>query len=109
MPSALALAIAQAEGFGIPGTKPTRQNNPGDISSGGGIATFPTVDAGWAALDNQLTLIANGASSYYSPDMTLAQIGAVWANGDPNWASNVANALGVSPDTTFADAYQGEI
>jgi|SRR5579871_1417591 len=115
MPSALAQAIAQAEGFGAPNAIPTVANNPGDLKVGdvgygtaaGGITIFGSVDEGWARLDSQLAAIASGGSSYYNPGMSLAQIGNIYAGGDANWAINVARALHVTPDTTFADAYQG--
>ncbi len=58
----IAEAISRMEGYGVPGARPTRNNNPGDIEFGpfaqahgatGGdprFAIFPTVDAGMACL-----------------------------------------------------------
>lgn len=102
-PSQFAAAIAQAEGYGVAGALPTRNNNPGDLkgwpgvpADANGYSVFPTAQAGWNALQQQLDDIAAGESSYYTPDMTIAQMGQIWAGGDPNWAANVAAALGVS-------------
>ena len=100
--TSLSNAIAQAEGFNVSGSIPQRQNNPGDLTSGGVIATYPTAQDGWNALYAQVQSMFDGTSSYYNPGMTLAQVGNSYAGGDPNWANNVASALGVSPDTTLA-------
>ena len=42
-----------------------------------------------------------GGSQYYNSSMTIAEVGNLYANGDPNWAHNVAAALGVTTDTTL--------
>src|SRR6185437_14537418 len=101
--STFAAAIAHAEGYGPPAARPTRNNNPGDLKNwpgvstdAGGYSVFPSAQAGWNALEQQLATIAAGQSSYYSPEMTLAQMGEIWAGGDSSWASNVASYLGVS-------------
>ena len=98
--NAMALAIAQAEGYQAPGTIPNRQNNPGDITVGGQIATFATPQAGWDALTKQVELMLGG-SQIYSPSMTLAEAGNLYSGGDPNWAKNVAASLGVSTNATI--------
>lgn len=103
--SDLANAIAQAEGFGVPGAIPTRNNNPGDLKSGGAIAVYPDSTAGFTALQTQLDIIAQGKSKFYTPGMTLSQFGSIYSGGDPNFASNVADYLGVSPDTPFSSVY----
>lgn len=101
--SQFAAAIANAEGFNSPGSRPQRNNNPGDLrnwpgvpADSAGYSIFPNPQAGWNALEQDLATIAAGQSQYISPEMTIAQMGAVWAGGDPNWASNVAAYLGVS-------------
>jgi hypothetical protein len=110
--SALAQAIAKAEGFGIPGAVPTRANNPGNLKLGAptlertGITVFKTPAEGWAALERQIKLILSGQSAHYNAGMTIAQMGAKWApSGDNNitgaWASNVARALGVPTSATI--------
>jgi hypothetical protein len=103
MPSPFAQAIAIAEGYGVAGAIPTVNNNPGDLRGWPGVPTdaqgysvFPTAAAGWAALEQQLSTIGSGESNYYTPDMTIAQMGSTWADGDPNWAANVSGALGVT-------------
>lgn len=56
----IAQAIAQMEGFYTPGTRPNRNNNPGDLISwgstptSGGFAVFPTAQDGWNALYSQV-------------------------------------------------------
>ena len=109
MPSPFAQAIATAEGYGVPGARPTVNNNPGDLvgwpgtpTDSSGYSVFATPQAGWDALETQLGTISSGESAYYTPDMTIAQMGDTWADGDSNWAQNVAASLGVtsSPATT---------
>lgn len=108
---ALAEAIAKAEGYYVAGSIPSRRNNPGNLKlphfGGDGIDAFPTAAEGWAALYRQIEIIASGRSAYYTPTMTIRQIGDVWApSTDRNvpgaWARNVATALGVPVDTPIA-------
>jgi hypothetical protein len=106
----LGQAIATAEGFWVTGSRAQRNNNPGNI--GGGNASYGTADLGWQALYNQVQMMFSGASNFYNPGMTIAQIAWVYADGahDPtgatNWANNVASALGVTPDTTLSTVAQ---
>jgi hypothetical protein len=105
----LANAVATAEGFYVSGSKPQRQNNPGDITSGGVIQTFSTIQDGWTALYNQIAMMFNNTSGIYNSSMSLSQIGLTYAL-DPNWGNNVASVLGVSPSTTldqFRQSYGG--
>jgi len=100
-----AAAIATAEGFGDEGAVPTRANNPGDLELGGtivgeGVTTYPTPEAGWAALYAQLVRIRDGRSSVYTIQMTIGDMAANYAPADAgSWAANVARYLGVSVDT----------
>ncbi len=107
----IAKAIADAEGFGPVGNRATRNNNPGDLTYSFGFATigqdgpfpiFASVTDGWNALYTQIEDIFSG-SSHWSPDMSIAQIGQTYANGDPNWSINVANALGVDVNTPLSE------
>lgn len=110
---AIAQAIAAAEGFGIPGTVPTRANNPGDlclgdlgngvITSSGGeqITVFPDAATGWSYLYNQVNLMINNQSSNYNTSMTWAQIGAKYAGPNTPWGANVAAQLGVDVNSTL--------
>jgi len=101
-------AIAQAEGFYVAGSRPQRNNNPGDLTdSSGSFRVFSTIEEGWAALYDQVYKMFYGGSAYYQPSMTIAQVSYYYANGskDPtgaaSWASNVAAYLGVTTDTTL--------
>ena len=104
-------AIGGAEGYGQPGAIPTLANNPGDLvlgdqglgTLGQGITVFPTPQAGATALDNQVTKMANGTSSVYAPNESIAQIGQTYAgaNGGSSWAANVAKSLGISPSSSL--------
>jgi hypothetical protein len=105
--NALASAVSVAEGYGVSGALPTRNNNPGDLESGGSVTSYPDPQSGWDALTGQLEAIVNGTSSVYSPNMTLAQVGNIYAGGDPNWAANVAQQLGVSTDTPIGSLAGG--
>lgn len=99
----LAQAIAQAEGFGVPGALPTRAKNPGDLTRSSqpsigvmgseNILVFPDIATGWQALYDQLTLIANGGSHVYGGTDTIATLAQKWTGGDgtSDWARNVVN------------------
>lgn len=116
--SSLSSAIANAEGYGVSGAIPTIANNPGNIALGdlgGGtlgqnISIYPDSTSGWNALNNQLQMIMNGQSSVYNPNMTLQQMGQKWAGGgtgSQNWVQNVANYLGVDPNSTIGSILLG--
>lgn len=96
----LALAIGRAEGFGVPGAKPTINRNPGDLKSNGEYKVFRSNKAGWAALHAQLVRIIEGRSQVYTLDTTIAQMGQRYAGGQ-QWAKNVAKVLGVPESTTL--------
>jgi len=109
---AIALAIAAAEGFGVPGAIPTLANNPGDLVLGNmgygtmgtqEITVYATAEDGWNALYGQIQKWINGTSKYYNPSMTWGQIGAIYAGSGTPWAANVAAALGVDPNSTLGD------
>jgi len=111
-----AQAIAAAEGFGQQGAIPTSAHNPGDLTMGdfgdtgnyvvsrGGekIIVFPDDASGWNALYRKLENIVNGGSHVYNLNITIAQMGALWA-GSQFWAKNVAAALGVSVETPLSN------
>lgn len=102
----IARAISVAEGYGVPGAIPTIRNNPGNIrSSAGPIATYPTPSDGWTALYRQVGLMLSGASAYYRPSMSLAQVARVYTGEAAfmNWARIVAGKLGVSTETPFGE------
>jgi hypothetical protein len=98
----IAAAIAKAEGYYVPGSLPNRLNNPGSIKGPDGqLIRFDTAEAGWAALYKQVSLILSGHSRWYRPDMSIAEIAAIYTGGDkPDaWARIVAGDLGVTPGT----------
>lgn len=114
--SPLAVAIANAEGYGGAGSIPTLANNPGDLELGdlgygtmqaaGGqkITVFPNVAAGWMALENQISRIFSGRSRYYSPDESLQDFGVTYSGGSQRYGANLANFLGLSPSSTLRQA-----
>jgi hypothetical protein len=107
--SKLAQLIGKEEGFGIPGTIPTRQNNPGDLEHAPGeshdgtgpVGSFPDPATGWARLEAQLQLFADRG-------MTLRQAIYTYAppteNHSDRYLEYVCFGLGCSPDTPMADA-----
>ena len=107
----MAQAIAKAEGFGVPGALPTVRNNPGDImertaSGGYQVRTYPTVEAGWAALYRQVTKMLYGGSSLYDPSWPISRVAKTYTGEAAymNWARNVARFLNVSTETPFNQA-----
>jgi hypothetical protein len=116
---ALAGAIAHAEGYYIPGSRPWRNNNPGDISDpsfggvtriavdSGGLSVFATAQDGWTALYAKLQNALNGGSNVYSPAGTISDWAWSWTATNPDdWANNVASNLtsagySATPDTSI--------
>jgi hypothetical protein len=110
---AMAEAIYQFEGGGKPGAANSHNNNPGNI--GGGSNTYPTWDAGWQALLNQ---ISYDASSH--PGWSFQNFFAHYLTGNPNnlqttsqgdpvaYANFVAGQLGVSPTDTVSGYLGGQ-
>jgi hypothetical protein len=102
-----ASAIARQEGFYVAGSIPQRANNPGDLKvpglptlPGTSITKFASADLGWAALHRQLQLIVTGQSSFYSLDMTIAEMARTWTTTEQTpWAQNVAMFAGVTVQT----------
>lgn len=110
---AFANAIAKAEG-----SDPSI-NNPGDLTTGdfnpdnvlgefnsAGVAVVDSIANGWAALYNKLGNALSGNSEIYSADMTIQEFADKFTGGDnaDTWAQSVAGDLGVTTDTTLADA-----
>lgn len=109
----LMIAVAKAEGYGVPGAIPTRANNPGDLTKSlgfsdtgetlgaAGVVVFSTRDDGWGALDRQFTLIQNGESLHKLTDTILAFAHSYTATEQDQWAANVAAELGTDPSSTL--------
>jgi hypothetical protein len=102
-------AIAREEGFYVPGTRPARNNNPGDIefgrftlahgSTGGDprFAVFPSAFEGFAAMRALLLSAYNG--------LTVAQALNKWAppveNATNSYIANVCAWTGLTPETVL--------
>lgn len=104
----LSKAIARAEGFYVPGSRPAKNHNPGNltqdlikksIGKDGSFVVFANDADGFENLRRQLWLVWGG-SAFYTPSMTIAEFASVWtATQQVEWAKNVASALGVSVST----------
>ena len=116
----LAEAIAIAEGYYADGDHGGRSlpywlNNPGALKKPAlgasllptwhetGLVVFPTSTMGWAALRHQVRSMLSGTSAIYEPSDTLLLVAEKYADGDVNWAANVAGLLHVSPTITLED------
>lgn len=115
--SALARAIAFAEGFGTVNTIPTNAHNPGDLkipnwgggTLGSGISVFGSDVEGWSRLYHQLNLIQSGNSRVYNDGMSISEMAQKWTATNPgDWANNVANSLTQQgyPATTDSILYE---
>ncbi len=120
-------AIARAEGFYSKTASdkpniPQACNNPGDLKLGdlghgmkNGITIFPTPEAGWRALYTQCEKILGYKVSHagYKPTMTVLQVAAKYVGmsdpDSPNWAANVARALGISVNDTLNTYLRQEV
>lgn len=92
------------------GNRPQRNNNPGNVKSGGladslaigkdeqGHLVFPDPQTGFKALTADITAKINGGSSHLPPNPTIEQLAKVYAE-DPGWGVKVAKIVGV-PVTT---------
>jgi hypothetical protein len=106
--SKIADAIAFAEGFYVPESRPCRNNNPGDlerdltgkaIARDGPYVIYATAEDGWAALRHQVTLMFEG-SHIYKPSMTIGEVAQHFTSTQSDsWARNVAARLEVTVTT----------
>lgn len=111
--SAIAQAIQTQEGY-YPGSLSYRLNNPGNLVYAGQpgatpvtvgtytFASFPSYDAGYQALLNQISLDA-------SRGLTIQQFATKYApaaagNDPTTYAANLAAAVGLSPTDPLSDA-----
>lgn len=113
-------AIARTEGFYTKRTIPNRYHNPGDLKImargekyagqvGIGKAKhviFRNDAVGYAALYHQIDKMLSGDSKFYTQEMTLLQIGKLYAKNSRLWAKNLAKNLGVSPNTTLEEYFE---
>ncbi len=104
----LAQLIARQEGFNVPGSRPARDHNPGDLehaphvqSWDGAIGIEPSDDLGWQDLERQLQL-------YAERGMSLRQMVAIYAppgeNDTLRYLQFLTDALGLAPDELVSDA-----
>lgn len=104
----LAQLIARREGFGKPGTKPTRDHNPGDLEHAphvgawdGKIGIEPDDDDGWEDLERQLGL-------YAERGMTLERMVPIYAppneNATAEYLQFLCDGLGLDRDTLVTEA-----
>lgn len=116
----VAQAIQTQEGF-YAGTLAFLNNNPGNLvpagqpgctSGAGGFCSFPTYEMGYQALINQINLDAS--RGYTILQFTTKYLGGnpnnpgVAPGGDPNgYASNIANATGLSVNDPLSAALSG--
>lgn len=106
----LAKLFARQEGFGIPGTQPTRKHNPGDLrhsnhSSHVGegaedIGIIDTDEHGWEDLDRQLRLFADRGMTLRDAVYTFAPAN---ENEPSVYLDSICKAFPCDPDALMAD------
>lgn len=106
-------AIETAEGYHEPGSRPNRNNNPGDlelditqtaIGQDGPFMVYATYADGRAALEHLVRLMLTDTSHIYNSSMTIDQVASHYtATEQDAWAANVAAFLGVTPGTSIGD------
>jgi hypothetical protein len=114
----IAQAIAAAEGFYLPGSRPSRNHNPGDmtadligraVGTDGSFVVYANDSDGWKNLYVQINAWFNGTSSYHNSNSTIADLAGLghetgYTSTDQNsWAQQVANQLGVDINTPIGD------
>jgi len=112
--SKIADAIAFAEGYFKAGSRPRRNNNPGDLvrdPTGKGVGfdgpyvVYANPQDGREALEHQVRLMFAG-SHFYKPSMTLREVAQRWTTTQQQaWAFNVAHYLGVTVETTLEEIH----
>ena len=114
----LAQAIATAEGFYVPGSRPARNHNPGDMTADligrsigmdGNFVVYANDNDGWMNLYAQVNAWLNGTSRYHSAYSTIADLAGLGsetgytATEQDAWAKNVANYFGVDINTPIGE------
>lgn len=111
MTSKLATLIAHEEGFGIPGSVPTRDNNPGDLrhsphsfhlpGAPDAIGKIDNPEDGWADLGRQLQLFADRGMTI---EQAIYEYAPPTENDSERYLQYVCDGLGCTPDTPVRDA-----
>lgn len=108
--TAVAQAIQTQEGW-YPGSVSYTDNNPGNLMAVGqanctptaaGFCSFPNYADGWNALLNQISLDASRGMSISQFTSSYAPASA--GNDPVTYASNIADAVGLSPSDSLAAA-----
>ena len=74
------------------------------VGTDGSFVVYANDDDGWANLYAQINLWLSGGSAHATADSTISQISQFYtANDQTTWATNVANHLGVSLDTSIGE------
>jgi len=110
----LARLIAKEEGFGIPGSLPTRNHNPGDLRHSPHSAHDPAhpdaigqIDTdvdGWADLERQLQLYAKRGLTLR--DMIINYYAPPEENNSEAYLAFICKELGVDQRCTVAQALE---
>ena len=108
----IAQAIATAEGFYVSGSRPQRNNNPGDMTADlvgtstgkdGAFVIYGNAQDGWNNLYAQVNAWLNGTSKHAGPDSTITDVASFYTTTDQAaWAQTVAGRLGVTVDTPLS-------
>lgn len=110
----LARLIAKEEGFGIPGSVPTRDHNPGDLrhsphsqhapDAPNGIGQIDTDEHGWEDLERQLMLYAKRGLSLR--DMIINYYAPPGENDSEQYLAFICQELGVDPSCSVERALE---
>lgn len=110
----LARLIAKEEGFGIPGSVPTRFHNPGDLRHSphsnhdpahpDGIGQIDTDADGWSDLERQLQLYAKRGLTLR--DMIINYYAPPGENDSEAYLAFICKELGVDQNCTVAQALE---
>lgn len=110
--SRLAELIAQEEGYGIPGARPTRLNNPGDLRHGphahhspdrpNDLGTYTSPEEGEADLTRQLQLYADRGLTLN--EMVLAYAPPTDNNSPQAYLTYLCTGLGLPPTALVSEA-----
>ena len=109
--SKLAELIAKEEGYGIPGTLPTRNNNPGDLrhsphsfhsaADPNGIGKIDSPADGWADLERQLELYAQRGMTI---EEAIYEFAPPEENNTEGYLAYVCRGLGLGETSLVSDA-----